>query len=701
MRLLKKTPVTRSLFIFYTLLVIVLGGIRWIEYNKIRQLNDSLKYLTTTTLEKEQLLNNILKSTVYRRVEVLRMIYQSDPSRYKEFSEKIDSETEIIKKDLLYFSSLIKEQYEKQMYDSLVSIESEINLHRATMTQLFAKGSLADARVIDLNVISPLFANFQKIELRLGKFINTLNKEQAANLQMNLNRIMSLSQIVGYILAGILFLFGITLLMASRALIRKKNRLIESEKKYRLFMEQTHDLLVRVDSDGRILSASKNFHELLELGNEHLKDFTIYDFVSEKFEDRVNKIFNDVNKNAGIEDIKVTLISRSGKKIYVQGNLVWKYHGTKFTGATIFLNEVTEQFELLNKLRTSEHKFQKVFHQSPLPKYIAEATSFRFLAVNKAFLDKYGYTGEEILQKTILDIHPASERAVTLAGLQEIINAGILYSGRYQHQKKNGEIMYVEIFGSLIDMDGIPAISVGIVDYTEKLFTENRITRAIIKTQEDERYEIGGELHDNVCQILAAAKMNMDLLKAGLEKEHQNAYQTVLDSIILANEEIRNLSHRLAPVFFEGSSLKGSLEQLLTTINTDNRYHISFYFDESFEKQSIQRDLQLNLYRIAQEAISNITKYAHAKEIRVEVILYKNYLNLLISDNGIGFNTSKMTTGIGIANIKRRTEFFNGSFLLTSSPGAGCEIVVKIPIGVNNVQVAGKPVNDLVISKTH
>lgn len=684
MQSLNKTPIIRSLFIFYVLLVILLGAIRLIEYHKIHKINEELKDITATSIEKEQLIDNILKSTVYRRVEVLKMVYQSTPAQQSENREKIDNETERINTDMNRFKSLASDENEKQMYASLLDLERGMNLHRTTVTQLVIAGNVADAKVIDLNVINPLFTDFQQIELRLGNYIKTLNQNQTLDLKTNLARILSLSKIMGYILAVLLFIFGVILLLAGQIFIRRKNQLIESEKKYRLFMEQTHELMLRVDMSGKILFSSKSFQELLELEDKDLYDLTIYALIRENFIERVKNIFSVEHTKAGIENIKITLISKSGKKIYVQGSLVWEYRRQRFDGAAIFLNKVTEQYELLSKLRILENKFQKIFNQSPLPKYIADAETLRFLTVNKAFLDKYGYSKEEILQKTIMDIRPRFERERTLSALREIVKKGQLYSDKYQHQKKNGEIMFVEIFGSLIDIDENAAFSVSIVDTTEKLLTENRITQAIIKTQEDERYEIGGELHDNVCQILAAAKMNMGLMKPHLPVVISNIYQHVLDSIILANEEIRNLSHRLAPVIFEGSSLKGSLEKLLASINTDNHYNISFYFDEGFEKKSISRELQLNLYRIGQEAIRNIIKYANATEIKVELILYRKNMNLLISDNGVGFDTQKVTAGIGLANIKRRSEFFNGSFSVYSTPGEGCEIVVKIPLQQNN-----------------
>ena len=111
-----------------------------------------------------------------------------------------------------------------------------------------------------------------------------------------------------------------------------------------------------------------------------------------------------------------------------------------------------------------------------------------------------------------------------------------------------------------------------------------------------------------------------------------------------------------------------------------SNYDISFYYDESLEKIALNKELQLNLYRVAQEALRNIVKYAQATRIRLEAILYKENLNLLIADNGIGYDPEIPSKGIGIANMHRRVDFFQGHLMINSSPGDGCEILVKIPL---------------------
>lgn len=94
--------------------------------------------------------------------------------------------------------------------------------------------------------------------------------------------------------------------------------------------------------------------------------------------------------------------------------------------------------------------------------------------------------------------------------------------------------------------------------------------------------------------------------------------------------------------------------------------------------------MQLNLYRIVQEKLRNIMKYA--KATKFQWIFYRKwYAGLKIPDNGVGFNTEDAKYGIGLANMKRRTELFSGNFLIKSSPGNGCVMKVCIPINTKKL----------------
>jgi signal transduction histidine kinase len=252
------------------------------------------------------------------------------------------------------------------------------------------------------------------------------------------------------------------------------------------------------------------------------------------------------------------------------------------------------------------------------------------------------------------------------------------------HLKENGEEIDVEIYTTPIIIDDNKCILTIAIDVTERNDFENKITKAIIKTQEDERYEIGSELHDNVCQILAAAKMSLGLLKHSLSEEVMPSYNQSCDSILLATNEIRNLSHRLAPAFFDNTKLEEAFESLLNTFNIGDKYNISMHFDQDAKNILIDQELQLNFYRILQEQLRNIIKHSGCTDIEVNVFVYNNQLQMRIADNGVGFEVNQVKRGIGLANMKRRAELFGGKLHINTRPGKGCEIMIIIPIARSN-----------------
>jgi signal transduction histidine kinase len=208
----------------------------------------------------------------------------------------------------------------------------------------------------------------------------------------------------------------------------------------------------------------------------------------------------------------------------------------------------------------------------------------------------------------------------------------------------------------------------------------HQITKAIIKTQEDERFEIGSELHDNVCQILAATGISLSRLKNSLKGPELELYDQSSKGIRIATEEIRNLSHRLAPAFFDNTTLEEAFEGLLKSFNVRSICKVYMHFDFCERSQRLNTDLQLNLYRILQEQLRNILKDAECSAIEITVSVCRQRLKMRIADNGKGFDLHSAKGGIGLANMKRRAELFGGKMHVRSSPGNGTEIIVDVPV---------------------
>ena len=354
----------------------------------------------------------------------------------------------------------------------------------------------------------------------------------------------------------------------------------------------------------------------------------------------------------------------------------------ELTATTLYKSIIyaIERKKSLTELVASEKRYTDIFQLSPQPMCLYEPGTFRFIQVNKAAVEHYGYSPEEFLKMTLLDLVPKDDKQNikgNIASQERQINE--TYRGQTRNYKKNGDIIEVETFSTPILINDRETTLVIVVDVTEKKLHEHNIMKAIIKSQEDERYEIGGELHDNVCQVLAASQMNLGLLKKSLAPPGMPMFDQCRQNIGLALNEIRNLSHRLAPAFFDDSNLEEAFRRLFKTFNMDDHVFL-LHVDASVLKYPVNLDIQLNIYRILQEQLRNIQKYARATSIEVDVIRYNKKLKMRIADNGVGFNVDAHKRGIGLANMKRRTELFSGRFEIYSSPGNGCTVIIDIPL---------------------
>ena len=336
-----------------------------------------------------------------------------------------------------------------------------------------------------------------------------------------------------------------------------------------------------------------------------------------------------------------------------------------------------ERKRAISKIKESEKRYSDLFQLSPQPMFLYDEKSLTLVDFNKAAVDHFGYSTREFSQMSLLDLVIEEEVEKILKAVK---GANQTFPGKFITTRKSGELMEMEIFSTPIQLNDEQLRLIILIDVTKKNLYKHKITKAIIKTQEDERYEIGSELHDNVCQILATSQLTLGMLKESLAPEGLKWYAKCGEYISLATHEVRNLSHRLAPAFFNESTLEQAFNTLLSDFNLEGKYEISLFFDKALQKYTLSLEMQLNLYRILQEQLKNIVKYASASYIEVDVVLFNNKLLMKISDDGVGFDTSIVKSGIGLANMKRRAELFSGRFNINSSPGQGCVVMVNMPL---------------------
>jgi signal transduction histidine kinase len=204
-------------------------------------------------------------------------------------------------------------------------------------------------------------------------------------------------------------------------------------------------------------------------------------------------------------------------------------------------------------------------------------------------------------------------------------------------------------------------------------------------TLEDERQRIARELHDSIGQNLYLIRLK---LQSGAELNGKSLsnheYEMLLNSIEISIKELREIIYNLKPKALEEMGLGLSLKMLTEKISEDTG--ISGTVDIYGTEERLDKKLELTLYRITQEALGNIIKHSKAKEFNIQLMNKKNSTRLLISDDGVGFDTAKIKkdtiySSFGLLNMQERINTYNGKLKIDTSPGNGTVIITEIPKG--------------------
>ncbi|MBO6584567.1 MAG: PAS domain S-box protein [Gracilimonas sp.] len=345
--------------------------------------------------------------------------------------------------------------------------------------------------------------------------------------------------------------------------------------------------------------------------------------------------------------------------------------------------DVTAQVEAEKKLAESEHNYRLLFQKSPQPMLIYNPENLSIVEVNESAVRHYGYTRQEFYTKTLLDIRPEEDKDESKQIIQGDRKTALSESLESRHIKKNGEIINVRVTGSAINYFGKSYRLVLVNDITEQKKAEEMVLASLVEGENKERARIAQELHDGLGQYLAAANMNLDAVESQiseLDERKQDQFNKGLNLLKHAVNETAQISRNLMPRVVDDYGLGLAIEALVDNYSTGNEMDISFY--QNIDGLNLPREVQFNLYRIAQEALSNAVKYSEASKINVQLIKDELDLILTIDDNGIGFDTSDpdFKPGLGLQTIKTRTGALGGDFEFDSKPGKGTLISAIVPI---------------------
>jgi two-component system NarL family sensor kinase len=213
-----------------------------------------------------------------------------------------------------------------------------------------------------------------------------------------------------------------------------------------------------------------------------------------------------------------------------------------------------------------------------------------------------------------------------------------------------------------------------------------QLAQHAVQSQEDERARLSRELHDGVSQLLVSVKL---LIETGIERLHAGAaanavaplLTTALERINRVFVEVRGMSHALRPPLLDDLGLEAALEDLARQMHLNDGLQVALTVDGT--PHSLSDDQSTALYRIAQEALTNVVRHARARSAGIELRYDAKRTVLTIHDNGVGFDVTRAQQdpahGIGLRNMSERVAVLQGKLDVSSGP-LGTHVVASLPV---------------------
>ncbi len=381
------------------------------------------------------------------------------------------------------------------------------------------------------------------------------------------------------------------------------------------------------------------------------------------------------------------------------GNMAQRFESAQLRKAYLqneFITELSENLRQSNDLLSqANQELEIIFKSIEAVIFSYDCTQGRFKHVSAACEKIFGYApGEFIADNQFWHtiVHPEDRQNSPRFDKTNWNGKPLIY--KYRIVQKNGGIRWMETklapslneAGTVIRVDGICNDITARIELETALAEEikekqREITAAVITAQENERYFLGEELHDNINPILSTARLYIDCVLSGDERQ-QHLLSESKDFIGTAINEIRTLSKSLIPPSLGDIGLVEAMEDMVNNIKAVNKLNFICEFDD-VDDNLLSSSLKLTIFRIVQEQLNNIMKHASANTVWLRLHCKADKLQLTVKDDGIGFDLKKKRNGVGLQNITSRTELCNGEVQIKTAPGRGCELMVNFVIDVN------------------
>jgi len=522
----------------------------------------------------------------------------------------------------------------------------------------------------------------------------------------------------------------------SRSKRHVEKTLMESEKRYRLVVDNINDGLYTLDDNGRFTFVNKVIEKRSGIPFDKFLGLHYLDVVSPKDHKRVKTNFEKTMRGENVPPYELKYITSNGTLLCVEINTQPIYEQGQIVGLQGISRDMTErkraeealreahraledrvkertaELERINKqlklelnsrmvaeenLKKSEGKYRELAELLPEPVFETDVEG-NITYTNHIGLKRFGYSQEEFDDGLSAFIMIASEDRERLRkNIATIMQGKEVGPGEYLAQKKDGRKFPVIVHSSAILDDNKNAVGLRglLVDITYQKRIEKTVltcqqklrslTSELSFAEERIRRQTAVALHDTVGQTMAFAKMKLGALrKSNLDATLLESLDEIIELLSKTITDTRDLISELSPTVLYELGFAAAIEWLCQEMKKKHGLTVDFKDDKKI--QSMDSDIRVFLYQTVRELLINVAKHAASHTAHVSISNASNKIQIEVSDDGIGFDHSEISLrdntqeGFGLFSIRERLEPIGGRLTIRSEPGNGTTVIVTVPL---------------------
>lgn len=484
-----------------------------------------------------------------------------------------------------------------------------------------------------------------------------------------------------------------------------EQELKESERRHRELYLNTPALLHSIDPSGRIVSVSNHWSDVMGYSREEVVGRKVTDFMTPDSREMADQVmipeflrtgfckdiaYEFVKKDGETMDVLLSSIAERDARGKIYRSLSMLVDVTDLKRIEKELKTATEELRchsqnLQVQIRERTREISNILKYTPAVVYLKD-TEGRYLLINSRFENLFDISMEEIRGKKDKEIFDADTARQFEANDRQVLESESPIHVEEEVPMSDGLHVYISekfpMFDDKNQIIGVGGISTDITDSKKAQDKLRQLSRRILTGQESERATLARELHDELGQALTALKLDVTWLVKKLGAEETDVAircREMTELIDKTIDEVRNMAVRLRPGVLDHLGLIPALEWLVDDF--EKRLEIPCTF-RHHDVPDLDDVMAMTVYRITQEALTNVARHASASRAVVSLIGNSHELRLSIQDDGQGFDTesSHETQGLGISGIKERAGLIGARVIIESTPNAGSVIQVRFAL---------------------